>query len=77
MDQGTIARALILGGVLLAVLGVFMAYGPGLSWLSWLGRLPGDIRIERDGFRLYVPVVTCLVISVALTLLFYLLSRLR
>ncbi len=40
-----------------------------------LGRLPGDIAIERDGFRLYVPIVTSLVISAVLSLLFRLLRR--
>jgi len=42
-----------------------------------LGRLPGDIRIERDGVRLYLPIVTCLVLSGVLSLVLWLLSRWR
>lgn len=63
---------LILGGILLIVAGVLANSG----WLSWVGRLPGDIRIERDNVRFYFPIVSMLVISVAVSLLFYFLSRL-
>ena len=46
-------------------------------WLSrlGLGRLPGDIVIERDHFRLYIPLATALLISLALSLLLWLLKR--
>ena len=51
----------------------------GLAWLLaerfGLGRLPGDIVIERDGFRLYIPVMTSIIVSVALTLLLWLIGR--
>ena len=55
----------------LIILG-FAAVGIGLSW-PWLsqlplGRLPGDINIERGGSRFSFPIVTCMVVSVALTL---------
>lgn len=51
----------------------------GLAW-PWLmrlglGRLPGDIRIERDGFTFFFPLTTGIVVSVLLTLLFWLLRR--
>ena len=45
----------------LAVWGGFMP--------KWLGRLPGDIRIERDGSAFYFPIVTCIVISIVLSLI--------
>ena len=68
-------------GRALALLGlVFVAVGL-LLWLSpqipLLGRLPGDLRIERPGFVLVFPIATCLVLSAALSLLLHLLSRLR
>ena len=44
--------------------------------LSWFGRLPGDVRIERDSFHIYVPLMSMLIVSVALSLLLYLLRRL-
>ena len=43
--------------------------------LSWVGRLPGDIRIERPGFQFYAPLMTCLLLSVGLTLALWLFNR--
>ncbi len=42
--------------------------------LTWLGRLPGDIRIERDNFRLYIPITTMVLFSVLITLLILLIQ---
>jgi hypothetical protein len=66
-------------GWILVVLGLLLVLA-GLVWLagawpSWLGRLPGDIRIERPGFRLYLPLATCLLISLVLTALAWLARR--
>ena len=44
--------------------------------LGWFGRLPGDIRIERDSVRVYIPLVSMLIVSVALSTLLYLIRRL-
>jgi hypothetical protein len=65
-------------GFILIVLGVcavvagLLAYA---GWLSWFGRLPGDIRYEGDHVRVYVPVASMLIVSLVLSLLFYLLRR--
>jgi hypothetical protein len=64
-------RALIFIGALLIVLGLAW---PWLSRLG-LGRLPGDIRIETESGGFYFPIVTCLIISVALTLILWFLRR--
>ncbi|WP_018467144.1 DUF2905 domain-containing protein [Calidithermus timidus] len=66
-------RWLVLLGVLLALLGLAMIYAPKL--LGWFGHLPGDIRLERDGFRLYFPLTSMLLLSLALSLLLNLLAR--
>jgi Protein of unknown function (DUF2905) len=66
-----LARWLIILGVVLVVLGLLW---PWLTRLG-LGRLPGDIVIERDNFRVYIPITTSLLISVALSLLLWLLNR--
>ncbi|GAB4234856.1 MAG: DUF2905 domain-containing protein [Methyloligellaceae bacterium] len=61
---------IIMGLVLIAV---------GLAWLAGekfgLGRLPGDILIERDGVRIYIPLMTSLLVSVVLSLLLWLFTR--
>jgi hypothetical protein len=45
--------------------------------LGWFGRLPGDIRIERESTRVYVPLVSMLLISVVLSLIMYVFNRFR
>ena len=64
-------RILIVAGIILLVAGLLWPYLTRLG----LGRLPGDIVVERQNFRFYFPVVTSLVISVVLTLLFWLFRR--
>ena len=66
-----IRRILIVVGAILLVAGLAW---PLLTRLG-LGRLPGDIAIERGNFRFYFPLLTSLVVSVVLTLLFWLLRR--
>jgi hypothetical protein len=68
-------------GWLLLVLGLILA-GVGLLWIlapsiPWLGRLPGDIRIERENFRFYFPLVTCLLLSLLLTLVLWVIRLFR
>ena len=64
---------IVMAGVALVLVGLAVWSGA----LGWFGRLPGDIRIERDSMRIYIPLVSMLVISVVLSLLTYLLNRLR
>ena len=64
---------IVLAGVALVLVGLAVWSGA----LGWFGRLPGDIRIERDSMRIYIPLASMLLISVVLTLLMYLLNRLR
>jgi hypothetical protein len=65
------ARWLIILGVVLIVAGLLW---PWLTKLG-LGRLPGDVVVERDNFRLYIPITTSIVISVVLSLILWLLNR--
>jgi hypothetical protein len=59
------------GGVALIVVGVLI----WLGWMSWFGRLPGDIRYESDTTRIYAPIVSMLLVSVVLSLVFALVRR--
>lgn len=67
-------------GPLLIVLGTVIIVLGVLAWsglLSWFGRLPGDIRIERSHTRVYVPITSMLILSVVLSLLLMLFRRFR
>ena len=66
-----IRRILIVAGIVLVVTGLLWPYLTRIG----LGRLPGDIVIERDSFRFYFPIVTSILVSVALTALFWLFRR--
>lgn len=61
----------VVAGVGLILIGLLIYSGA----LSWFGRLPGDIRYESDNARVYVPIVSMLIVSLVLSLLFYLLRR--
>jgi uncharacterized membrane protein YidH (DUF202 family) len=66
-------------GRVLVVIGIITIIAGLLLWTGlaprWLGRLPGDIRIERGNSAFYFPIVTCIVISVVLSLIFSLFRR--
>jgi len=64
--------ALAIAGAGLLVLGLLL--WPGA--LGWFGRLPGDIRFERDGVRVYFPIVSMVVVSFVLSALLWLFRRL-
>ncbi|SET10621.1 DUF2905 domain-containing protein [Hymenobacter actinosclerus] len=72
-----LGKTLFLLGLGLMLLGGLLWLGGGAAgWFSWFGRLPGDVRVERPGFRLYVPWVSMLVISAVVSLLLALWRRL-
>ena len=68
---------LLLGfGALMVLLGLVLIFAGNLSGkVPWLGRLPGDIHIQRGNWSFYFPLATCLIISIILTLLFSLFGR--
>jgi DUF2905 family protein len=66
-------------GKLLLVVGIVTALLGFLLWSGlaprWLGRLPGDIRVGRGNFAFYFPIVTCIIISIVLSLIFSIFRR--
>jgi hypothetical protein len=68
-------RLLVIAGLGLAMFGAVLWFAGSKGWLSWLGRLPGDIRVEGDKGGFYFPVVTCLLVSVVLSGLVALIRR--
>jgi uncharacterized protein HemY len=55
---------LVLLGVILVAAGLVWIFAPSIPWL---GRLPGDLVIERGNTRIYIPITTCIVLSILLT----------
>jgi hypothetical protein len=71
-----LGKMLLLFGLVMVLLGlVLLTAGHFSGKVPWLGRLPGDIYIQRGTWTFYFPLATCLIISVVLTLLFSLFSR--
>jgi hypothetical protein len=68
MTLQEIGKAMVAGGLVLAAVGAVLWLSGAKGWLSWLGQLPGDIRIERATGSFYFPVVTCVLLSVILSL---------
>ena len=69
-----LARTIVTTGLVLFGVGVFLQLFPSMPLL---GKLPGDIRIDRPGFTLYIPITTCLLLSVVLSGSLWILSRWR
>lgn len=67
-----LGRALLILGIVLAALGGIILLA---GQVPWLGRLPGDISIERGNFRFYAPIATSLLLSLILTLVLNLVAR--
>jgi hypothetical protein len=67
-----VGRLLIIGGVILAIVGVVLVVAPNIPFL---GRLPGDIRIDGGNVKVFIPLGTMLVISLILTLILNLANR--
>lgn len=69
---GRNAGTVIVGvGIAIVLIGILV----GRGWLSWFGRLPGDIRIESGSTRVYFPLTSMLLVSLALTLIVNLFRR--
>ena len=67
----SIGLLIVVGGACLIVIG-FLVYSGGLNWF---GKLPGDIHYEGERAQVYIPIVSMLLVSLALSLIFYLLRR--
>jgi hypothetical protein len=71
MESKGIGALVVGAGLLMVLIGALMYFGA----LSWFGRLPGDIRVERESVHIYVPITSMLLLSVALSLILYLIRR--
>ena len=67
-------RVLIIIGIILVIVGLVLHFGPKIPFL---GKLPGDISIKRDGFQFYFPLMTSIVLSILLSLIIYIIQKLK
>ena len=72
MPPRSIGLLLIAAGVALVIVGLLVASGG----LSWFGRLPGDIRVERENVRFYAPITSMLLVSLVLSMVVWVVRRL-
>lgn len=73
-DFQNLGRLLIIVGIAIIALGAILFF---FNKIPFLGKLPGDIMIQRKNFTFYFPIVTSIVISILLSLIFYFISRLK
>ena len=66
-------KYIIITGVLIVLLGVLIYLFH--DKLSWIGRLPGDIRIEKENFKFYFPITTMIIFSLVITIIIQLIKR--
>ena len=71
---GSLGRMLLGIAAILALVGLALVVAERFPWLR-VGRLPGDIRVERGNFRFYFPLATSIVVSLVLTLVLWLIGR--
>ena len=72
MDQNTGKYIMLIGGIIVLIGLVVYFFG---DKLHWIGRLPGDIRVERENVRFYFPVTTMILLSLLLTVIVNLIRR--
>lgn len=72
MDQQT-GKYILIVGVFIVVAGILIYFFH--DYFKWIGRLPGDIRVERENFKFYFPLATMIILSLVLTILINIFKR--
>lgn len=72
-----IGKILLIIGIALIILGLILIFGEKIPLLKYFGRLPGDIRVEKENFSFYFPVATCIILSVIITIALKIISKFR
>ncbi|MDP4285136.1 MAG: DUF2905 domain-containing protein [Bacteroidota bacterium] len=72
MDQQT-GKYLLIAGILIVIAGLLIYFFH--DYFKWVGKLPGDIRIEKENFRFYFPLTTMIIVSVLISILINILKK--
>lgn len=75
MEQ--IGKTAILAGLILIIIGSIFVFGPKIPFFDKLGRLPGDIHIQKENFSFHFPLMTSILLSILISVVFYVISRFR
>ena len=67
-----LGKSLIILGIIIAAIGIIITFA---GKIPWLGRFPGDLYIKRENFTFYFPLTTCILLSIILSLIFWLLKK--
>lgn len=70
----SVGKVIVLIGLVLIVVGLLIQYS---DKIPFLGRLPGDIRIEKENVKIYIPITTSILVSILLTIILYLINRFK
>jgi hypothetical protein len=76
MDMQSLGRILLVIGIGIAIVGAVIMIAPRLPFLSHLGNLPGDLRIQNGSFTCLVPIVSSIIISIIATIIINIIIRL-
>lgn len=74
MANSQTGKIIIIAGLFVVVIGIIVYFFS--DRFHWIGRLPGDIRVEKENFRFYFPITTMIIASILLTLIFQIIKRL-
>ncbi|HET7118061.1 MAG TPA: DUF2905 domain-containing protein [Hanamia sp.] len=72
MDQQT-GKYILIAGLIIVLAGIIIYFFH--DYFKWVGKLPGDIRIEKGNFRFYFPLVTMIIVSIVITILINIFKR--
>ncbi|HIJ59793.1 MAG TPA: DUF2905 domain-containing protein [Nitrospirae bacterium] len=67
-----IGKYLIIIGIVTIVIGIILFFS---AKITWIGKLPGDIIIKKENFTFYFPIATCIIISIILSIIFWIIRR--
>lgn len=72
MIMAALGKMLIILGIVAAAIGLVLVLS---QKIPYIGRLPGDIYVKKDSFTFYFPLTTCIIVSILLTLIFWIFRR--
>ncbi|MBN2041317.1 MAG: DUF2905 domain-containing protein [Spirochaetes bacterium] len=75
--SGNIGKTLIIIGCVILLFGILLYFKNNISVVKYIGKLPGDIKIERENFTFYFPLGTSILLSIILSAVFIIINKLR